>query len=177
MSTGAPKLYGPPWTGCTFHRPDPTGPWICSSHNQGAQSCALFYLGQLKISSDLLLERARQAEELLKARDEALRVRDVAEAREMEYWVALASASAVIDKLRSGQPVDGAWFLRLAEVEKALKAIPTHVLAVHKARLAVVEAAKEWHAADRAEAQDATLEALERIENAVDDLKKLEAQR
>jgi hypothetical protein len=163
------------------------------------KDCDKLHADEARACRDLLHERAIQAEELLNQRDLALLFRDTAEAREMEYWVALLSACAVIDKLRSGRPVDGAWYLRLAEVDKAVKGIPAQVLAVHRARLAVVEAARAegvackaaneaWSKVDWANATEETPELLaygeatrkageasERTVEAVEALEKVEA--
>jgi hypothetical protein len=169
LSTGAPKLYGPPWTGCTFYRPDENGPWLCSSHKQGAQACAKFYLGQLEIATDLLIERARQAEELI-ARLEKI---EVHKDRLMD------GLATIHDHAMHTHDADWSRYFEFAE--RTIGVVGSDEIALFRARAKVVEAAQRAHRAtqvangvDIDEAQREADVAWGQVADAVQALEKLE---
>lgn len=130
-------------------------------------------------AKNLLLERARQAEELFKAREEAIAQRDVEVTRARAAEDRLAEAAAIANELQlaaeefyrcvlaeNDRGID-AWSKRLREI---LDLKPREAVYLQRARRAVVEAAREWvERLGVVVTQDARLAA------SVDALKRLEA--
>lgn len=124
---------------------------------------------KLSAAENLLLERARQAEELI-------REKDTANAQELKWWGLLAHAHIAMDEVRKLYPV-GAGFLEvLQDVTAAFRVHPQRERELHQARLAVVEAAKSFHQVDVNQADpEGAAEFCEYLFNAVEALEKVES--
>jgi hypothetical protein len=111
----------------------------------------------------------RLVQELLDVQKE----RDTANARELRYWEVLIHCKDIMDLAAMGKPFDCALEVGRAKAHAALVALPHREYDLHKARMAVVEAALTWSKVRGwTDADDRAIGALLR---AIEALEKLEA--